>query len=71
MKKADISSDKFTEYLYHEKVIKITAQQVSSIINSNKSKDLPLETDELINKMIKEKGHYEVHYDDFMQQFTD
>lgn len=50
MKKAGISLEKFTEYLHHEKVIKITAKQVSSIINSNKSKDLPLETDELINK---------------------
>lgn len=63
MKKANISSDKIAEYLYHEKSIKITAQQVSSITN-NKSKDLLLETDELINKMIDEKSHYEVYNDD-------
>ena len=60
MSKVHIDNTKIAEYLNREKNIQITTQQVSYLVDKNKDKKVP-ETDELIQKMINEKGMYKLY----------
>ena len=58
MSKCNISSTKISDFLYESKSIRITSSQVRYVINQDKQKDNKIETEELIDKIVKEDGLY-------------
>ena len=65
MSEVNIDSTKISEFLYKEKSIKLTSKQVTYLIRKDKNKQIECETNELIKKIVNEKGLYKIFPEEF------